>query len=625
MASAQKIDVNQTESVSPYIFGHNLEHTRATIHEGLSAQMLRNRKFAGKPSRNEGVAAQWFGIGKKVFFEMDNKATYTRHVCLPKMQRYNELNAQVIQNLAEGQKAGIGQYGIALTNGREYTLRTVTKVSSPVSMQVELTDRSGEKTYASHTLHLAPAEDWTESEWKMACPCNDSDGCIRFTFHDKAEVVLGALSMMPTDNFHGMRKDVVELLKAIGPRLIRWPGGNFAGEYRWKDGLLPVDQRGPLQAATEIETQPYTDGYDYHEMNVDDFIALCREVGAEPMLTINLVWSSPEESAQWVEYCNGAADTEYGKMRAERGHSEPYHVSFWSLGNEMGYRHMEGPKEPAAYAALAWTHAEAMKEKSPGLKLFSSGHYPDDGWAKESGAALADLAEYVSLHRYNIPAGGRHFTTPEGVENTYRQIVASAGSAAKCVKQMRESLDRTGRRLHISFDEWNQWFAWYRPSCVSEGIYTARMMHFLLNESNALDMPVACYFQPVGEGAILITPQGSRLTANGQVFAMMKAHQGGRLCHVQDNGDYSTAATLKDGVLTVTLVNAAYDTPREFDLGLKGQVLETTLYTADEVTPHSYFREAPLETAGTGKSLKATLPPHSVALMRIGLSSTKGR
>ena len=91
--------------------------------------------------------------------------------------------------------------------------------------------------------------------------------------------------------------------------------------------MLPSDQRAPLQAYTEIETQPHSDGFDYHEINTDDFIALCREVGAAPLLTINLAWNSPEESAQWVEYCNGSADTEYGKIRAERGYPEPYKIS----------------------------------------------------------------------------------------------------------------------------------------------------------------------------------------------------------------------------------------------------------------------------------------------------------
>ena len=100
--------------------------------------------------------------------------------------------------------------------------------------------------------------------------------------------------------------------------MIRWPGGNFAGEYRWKDGLLPADMRGPLESAMEDETQPYTHGYDFHEISTDDFIVLCREVGAQPFLTINPVWCSPAESAQWVDYCNGPVDTGYGAKRAKK-------------------------------------------------------------------------------------------------------------------------------------------------------------------------------------------------------------------------------------------------------------------------------------------------------------------
>ena len=184
---------------------------------------------------------------------------------------------------------------------------------------------------------------------------------------------------------------------------------------------------------------------------------------------------------------------------------------------------------------------------------------------------------------------------------------------------MRESLDKTGERLHISFDEWNQWYAWYRPSCVTEGIYAARTLHFYLNESNSLDMPIVCYFQPVGEGAIEITPDGSRLTAIGQMFALMKAHQDGRLCKVSDNEDYSTAASVKDGILTVTLVNASYDEDREFSFALKGKVLDAKLFSSDDVTPHSYFEESPLQVNARKKDLSVVLPPHSAAMVRLAL------
>ena len=613
---AQTIDIKTTSDLSPYVFGHNLEHTRAAVNGGLSAQMLRNRKFAGKPSRNEGVCAEWSGIGEKTLFQQVSQS-YTKHIGNPGMQRSNEIRSQSVQNMIEGQVAGIFQKGLFLKKGETYEMRTVTKVSVPLILKVELTDQNGSKVYASKSLELKPSDDWVVSKFEMTPSAVDKDGGVRYTFEKKAEVLFGALSMMPKDNFHGMRSDVVANLKAIGPRIIRWPGGNFAGEYRWKDGLLPVDQRGPLQAATEIESQPYSYGFDFHEIDTDDFVALCREVGAEPMITINIAWSEPEESAQWVEYCNGGEDTEYGKIRAERGHKEPYNVHFWSLGNEMGYGHMEGPQGPEGYAEMAEKHADAMLGVTPDLELCSSGPYPNENWAKHSAAPLADKVKYISLHHY--AGGSKQFTTPEDIKKSYEEITGSFQGNIDLARRMRESLNATGKDLHISFDEWNQWYSWYRPSCVSEGIYAARTMHFYINESAALDIPIVCYFQPVGEGAILITPEGSRLTANGQMFAMMKAHQDGKVCQIGDNDDYSTAATIKDGVLTITLINSNYDTDREFSFALKGKVLDATLYSSEDVTPHSFFEESPLEVKAGRKDIKTVLPPHSAAILRLAI------
>ena len=335
------------------------------------------------------------------------------------------------------------------------------------------------------------------------------------------------------------------------------------------------------------------------------------------MITINIAWSEPEESAEWVEYCNGGEDTEYGKIRAERGHKEPYNVHFWSLGNEMGYGHMEGPKGPEGYAEMAGKHADAMLGATPDLELCSSGPYPNDNWAKYSAAPLADKVKYISLHHY--AGGSKRFTTPEDIKTSYEEITSSFQGNINLARKMRESLNATGKDMHISFDEWNQWYSWYRPSCVSEGIYAARTMHFYINESAALDIPIVCYFQPIGEGAILITPEGSRLTANGQIFAMMKAHQDGKVCKIMDDEDYTTAATIKDGVLTITLINPGYDTDREFYFALKGKVLDATLYSSEDVTPHSFFEETPLEVKAGRKDIKTVLPPHSAALIRLAI------
>ena len=607
------IDTQNTVTLSPYVFGYNLEHTRSAIggSGGLSAQMLRNRKFAGKPAKNSGVAAEWVGIGDRAFFQNGGRACYTRHIGCEKMHRGNELQSQSVQNVYGG-LCGLAQRDLVIAAGKTYELRAVTRVFVPVTLTAELTDRRGTTVYAREELSLVPG-DWQTVAFTLTPSADDCEATLRFVFTERAEVIFGALSMMPADHFHGMRPDVVRLFKEIGPAVIRWPGGNFAGEYRWKDGLLPSDMRGPLQAAMEIETQPHSHGYDYHEISTDDFIALCREVGAEPFLTINLVWNSAEDSADWVEYCNGAADTEYGRRRAENGSSEPYNVRFWSLGNEMGYGHMEGPMRPDDYAALAETHVEAMRAVSPEIELFSSGPYPNDGWAEKSAAKLADSVRYISLHHY--AGAAMDYTTPEKIAETYRKITAASAGALQVARNARACLDRTGKKLHISFDEWNFWYAWYRPSCVGEGIFTAKVLHMLLRESVPLDMPFCCYFQPVGEGAILIEPESARLTANGQIFSLMKAHRGADLCAVSAEGedDGSVLASVTDSILTVTLINDSYDTPRDFRLSFPGEIAETVLLSSDEVTPYSYFTASPLTVRTDDGDVCATLPPHSAA------------
>jgi alpha-N-arabinofuranosidase len=612
-----RIDTEHTEALSPYIFGHNLEHTRSAVGSGLSAQMLRNRKFAGKPAKNSGVAAEWRGIGDRTFFQLGGRECYTRHIGCARMHRANELQSQSAQNV-HGGRCGIAQDGLTLSKGTGYEVRCIVKCSAPVKLTAALTDRRGKTFYAGREFALEPGE-WRTAEALLTAPADDDDASIRFTFSERAEVIFGAVSMMAEGHFHGMRADVVRCLKEIGPTILRWPGGNFAGEYRWMDGLLPSDQRGPLQAATEIETQPHSHGYDFHEISTDDFVALCREIGAEPFLTINLFWNTPQDSADWVEYCNGGPETEYGRRRAENGSPEPYGVRFWSLGNEMGYGHMEGPMQPDDYAALAAEHVRAMTAVTPDLELFSSGPYPNRGWAERSAAKLAPAVKYTSLHHYHGAA--MDYTTPEKIEETYRNITSGPDSALRLARDMRSCLDGTGEKLLISFDEWNVWYAWYRPSCAGEGIFTAKMLHRLIRESNELGMPVCCYFQPVGEGAVLVDSRNARLTANGQMFAMMKEHCGGQLCRAEcteDGQAEATAATVKDGVLTVTLINDSYDRERSFALECGGgTVTESRLYASDEVTPYTFFTERPLEWETGENGINVILPPHSAGILKI--------
>ena len=585
--------------VSPWLFGENLEHTRSDVFMGLSAQLLRNRKFAGKPMACGGYSMEWYPIGEKTFFA--HCEAYTRHhSAFYHMHRSLEQNAQRIVNLYGG-TSGLGQHGIPVLAGKTYEFRMVARARRPLTITAVLTGRGGTPVYACAGLSL-DSEAWTMLEARLPVTAGDPDADLRITFEGEGTLEIGAVSLMAAGHFRGMRRDVIARLKEMGIRLLRWPGGNFAGEYCWADGLLQVDQRSPLESYGHLETQPHSLGYDYHEIDTDDFIALCREIGAEPFITINPAWNTPEENAAWVAYCNDGPETKYGALRAARGHAEPYNVQFWSLGNEAGYGHMEGDNTSTGYARVARANAEKMLAVSPDLHLCSSGPYPDADWAEQAAIPLSDLAGLVSLHFY---APSPTYAEPEKLREEYEACLASVETARDKIHALRVQLKG---HAGISFDEWNTWYAWYRPSSIVDGLFTALMLHMFLQEAWDGAVDQVCHFEAVNEGMIEVRPEGAELTASGQAYAMMARHAGGRLCFCSPEA----AATIRDGVLTVTAVNPSYDWPRTVTVTGLGDLTGGCLYTSDRVAPYTVFEKRDAELVRTEAGWRIEMPPHSM-------------
>lgn len=588
--------------VSSDLFGCNLEHTRADIYTGLSAQMLRNRKFAGKPTACCGTATEWYPIGEQSVFHLAYGG-YTRHSDGYHMNRSHERNFMSLYNPIPEMESGFGQHELSVTGGKPYDFAIAVKTEGSVKLVVSLTSRNGKTVYDSAALDVNSA-DWERYTLKLTPNTTDDDADLRICIIDGGSMFIGAVSLMPEDNFRGMRRDVIERMKEMGITILRWPGGNFAGEYNWMDGLLPVDMRAPFESSLGIETQPHSMGYDYHEINTDDFVALCREIGAKPFITINPAWNTPEENAAWVEYCNGDATTKYGKLRAERGFPEPFNVQLWSLGNEFGYGHMEGDNTSAGYCRIATANAEKMLKTDPGLRLCSSGPYPNADWAENAAKPLAPVAPLVSLHFYG------HQPVYHGASCVEREYY----DCMEAVEQMRQ-LARTQRSLltddlKISYDEWNVWYAWYRPSSVTDGVYHALASQMLMAEAENCGIELACHFEAVNEGLIRVYPDRAELTAQGQMFRLMKNHAGGELLFTAPEA----VMTRKDNLTTVTVVNASVNEEKDVDFGACGKCVEAILYSSDSILPPSYFVEndvlADVQN-GTFRML-----PHSVLLLR---------
>ncbi|MBE6608881.1 MAG: helix-turn-helix domain-containing protein [Ruminococcaceae bacterium] len=608
-----KIDFSNENNlgiVSPFLFGNNLEHTRSSVCNGLSAQMLKNRKFVGKPSAMEGVAQGWYVIGEKTYCAFSSPYThhYNEHY---HMKRMLECNAQQIINFYGGTESGIGQHEIYISSGVTYEFAIVLKSREDIELKVTLSDRWGKNMYASRCLKVSKNDNWVRYTIELSPDHSDPDGDLRITFDGECCIDIGCVSLMNKANFRGMRLDVIEAMKDIGIKLLRWPGGNFAGEYNWFDGLLDVDERAPLESYQHLETQPHTLGYDFHEINTDDFIALCREIGAEPFITINPAWNTPEENAAWVEYCNGDANTTYGRLRSERGNDEPYNVMLWSLGNEFGYGHMEGDNSANGYSHLARENGTLMLEKSPNLTLCSSGPYPNKEWVEYSAKPLSDIAKFVSLHFY---AGGYRngpsYASAEKIKESYNTCVTAVKSAQSRVRDMREHLGND--RLKISFDEWNVWYGWYRPSCLLDGVFTGMMMNMIIKEAQNLGIGFACQFEAVNESAIKVTPANASLTATGQALALMTLHAGGTLRYADD----CSIATEKEGRITITVVNPSYDMKKTVSFECKKDIVLGKLYEGKSLCPHNRFEISDLSVCRSGDYCNIEIAPHSMAFIQ---------
>jgi len=481
----------QIGRIHPHIYGHFIEHLRDCIYGGLWAEMLQNRKFAGHDAHTEeqyGILIPWYAVGRgeNVRYLHDN----TIH--------YNGWQSQRMEILkADGRPHGIAQSGLSFIGGREYQVRLVLRqegMTGPIRVSLE---KEGRK-YAIHIIERCAA-DWATYEFSLTPDASVDDAAFSITFQDEGKVWIGAASLMPADNVHGWRRDVLELVKEMKPPIIRYPGGNFVSGYHWMDGIGDRDRR-PVR-------------YDYawnvwepNDVGIDEFIQLCREVGAEPYISVNAGNGTAEEAAAWVEYCNGSVDTKYGAMRAANGHPEPYGVVYWGIGNEMYGNWQIGHVDPETFGRRHVEFAKAMRAVDPNIKLLAVGDMPNQpgDWTRIVTEVAGEYIGYMTVHHYATsskcwPRPDCDCWTPEIEvdENVYAMTVAAPQRVSELLTETRRVLDEAspdGRFIAISLDEWNVIHP-YAPErktrqnyALRDGLYAAGMLNMLRRQCRSVTM-----------------------------------------------------------------------------------------------------------------------------------------
>jgi alpha-N-arabinofuranosidase len=552
-------------TISPLLFGHNFEITRKASWQGLSAEMLANRKFAAVGAN--GLPLHWTAIG---IHKDPVTGGRPSAVTLDSTTAYAGKYSLRVALADDGGECGISQAHDRLTleQGRHYRLHVWVRADEPVTVIVRVKAPSGGQMNSllfEVNRDISPAG-WQDVTAEFTASRNEPAACFEVVGVGSGVFNIGAVSLQNANVFHGMRRDVIECLKAMWVGILRYPGGCFSEYDNWKDGLLPVDARPPIGPVLEDFLLPNSDRYDTHEIGIDDFMVLCGELGCEASITVRIGEGSPEEAASWVEYCNGGKDTKWGRLRIERGHSEPYGVKYWSLGNEISAWGKGESKNVERYGELCKEFAQAMRRVDPTIRLIGSGMhgvhekwplFGTQAWTEGILARAGSILDAYSYHEYTEPLAT--------MTQTARTPLKLTHSGLEGLRATINQLASSPRSQTIFYDEWNLWDAWNRTPGVQEALFAAVTLHMLCREADQLGIEASCYFQPVNEGAIRVLPTTAELTPVGRVFSTLTTHAG--KLPVKASGSLGPcdifASLSSDGrSLTVTAINVEEQSSR---------------------------------------------------------------
>ncbi len=292
---------------------------------------------------------------------------------------------------------------------------------------------------------------------------DDVIGVVRPEFHGHFAEHLGSCvygglwvgPKSPIPNINGYRKQAVEYLKELGIPVLRWPGGCYADDYHWRDGIGPLEKR-PKRVNIHWGNYVEDGSFGTHE-----FIGLCRLIGAEPYLAGNVGSGDPQELRDWVEYCNYPSGSTLADERAKNGSPEPFRVKYWGVGNESWG--CGGWMRPEVYADHYRRFAGYVREFG-GTRPFLIASGPngnDTRWSRGFMDTLQGGApDGFAMHYYE---GGQDRPTSFTTEHMSQQL-AIFDRVEQAIIQPRALLDsyrdprrRDGRRVALILDEWGVW------------------------------------------------------------------------------------------------------------------------------------------------------------------------
>ena len=351
-------------------------------------------------------------------------------------------------------------------------------------------------------------------------------------------------------NVNGMRTDVVEALKEIKVPVLRWPGGCFADEYHWKDGIGPKENRKRM-----INTH-WGGVVEDNSFGTHEFMELCRQLGCETYVNGNLGSGTVQEMSEWIEYMTFEGVSPMADLRAKNGHPEPWKVDFFGVGNENWG--CGGNMTPEFYANEYRRYQTYVRQYNASMdteenidtpelirKIACGANIDDTEWTE---GVLKTLfchceprfhghADGLSLHYYTHPGGWDHKgSATEFDGKTWYMTLAKAAYMEELIRMHGAIMDQYDpeKKLGMIVDEWGTWFDvepgtnpgfLYQQNTMRDALVACINLNIFNKHSDRVKM--TCIAQMVNVLQSVILTEGAKMvkTPTWHVFNLFKNHQ----------------------------------------------------------------------------------------------------
>lgn len=449
----------------------------------------------------------------------------------------------------------------------------------------------------------------------------------------------------PIPNVNGMRADVVQALKKIGVPVLRWPGGCFADEYHWEDGI------GPQEGRKRMVNTHWGGVVEDNSFGTHEFLELCDQLGCEPYINANVGSGTIREMAEWVEYLNSAGDSTVVKKRWANGRKDPWGVKFWGVGNESWG--CGGNMRPEYYAD-EFRRYQTYCRNYGDHKLYriACGPNTDDyNWTEVLMKNAGRFMDALTLHYYTLCGDTwdhKGSATGFTVSDYYKTLVRAA-RMEELVTRHSQIMDRYDpeKRVGLIVDEWGAWYDvepgtnpgfLYQQNTMRDAMIAAITLNVFMAHCDRVVMANLAQTVNVLQSVILTEGDKMVLTPTYHVFDLYRAHQDATLIESHALHDLTgpaespvplmdvSASVDAQGVVHVTAVNLSADeavSTRVLVPGMDSARVRVRTLSGD-IHAHNTF-DAPEqvkpaqaeETALRQGECTVTLPPCSVTELTI--------